>query len=72
MTAGPDDNQTALEIAEAANRAGQLVTEQIQSIIDQAQASAAGRHKTADLGQERDQGYLAQVGRFAGHVRASQ
>src|SRR5437588_5874990 len=42
-----------------------------KNAIDQAQASAAGRHKTADLGQERDQGYLAQVGRFASHVRAS-
>lgn len=48
MTAGPDENQTALEIAEAANRAGQLVTEQIQSIIDQAQASATELQRNAE------------------------
>src|SRR5207244_12406439 len=43
-----------------------------KNAIDQTQANAASRHKTADLRQERDQGYLAQVSRFAGHVRASQ
>jgi len=48
VTAGPDENQTALEIAEAANRAGQLVTEQIQSIIDQAQASATELQRNAE------------------------
>ncbi len=48
MTAGPDDNQAALEIQEAANRAGQLVTEQIQSIIDQAQASATELRQNAE------------------------
>jgi cell division septum initiation protein DivIVA len=48
VTAGPDENQTALEIAEAANRAGQLVTEQIQSIIDQAQASATELRHNAE------------------------
>jgi DNA anti-recombination protein RmuC len=48
VTAGPDDNQAALEIAEAANRAGQLVTEQIQGIIDQAQASATELQRNAE------------------------
>ena len=43
-----DENQTALEITEAANRAGQLVTEQIRSIIDQAQEGANELRRTAE------------------------
>ena len=43
-----DENQTALENTEAANRAGQLVTEQIRSIIDQAQEGANELRRTAE------------------------
>ena len=43
-----------------------------KNAIDKAQACAASRHKTANLGQERNQGYLAQVGRLAGHIWAGQ
>lgn len=43
-----DDRQTALDITEAANRAGQLVTEQIRSIIDQAQEGANEMRRNAE------------------------
>src|SRR5437773_12107510 len=43
-----------------------------KNAIDKTQASTASRHKTTDLGKESDQGYLAQVGRLAGHVRTGQ
>jgi len=36
----------------------------------QCRSAPASRHEAADLRQQRDQGVLAQEGRFARHVRA--
>jgi len=48
LTARGNDNQTALDITEAANRAGALVTEQIRTIIDQAEAGATELRRNAE------------------------
>ena len=43
-----DANRAALQVAEAADRAGAIVTEQIRSIIEQAQSGAAQIRESAE------------------------
>ena len=43
------DKQNALQVAEAADRAGAIVSEQIRAIIDQATANAEQIRKEAEL-----------------------
>ncbi|MEA2398031.1 MAG: hypothetical protein QOK25_1587 [Thermoleophilaceae bacterium] len=44
-----NDKQNALQVTEAANRAGAIVTDHIRSIIDQAEASAAEIRRAAEV-----------------------
>jgi hypothetical protein len=44
-----NEKQNALQVTEAANRAGAIVTDHIRSIIDQAEASAAEIRRAAEV-----------------------
>ena len=43
-----------------------------EDTVDNPDRSAGGRHEAADLGHEDDEGYLSQIGGFAGHVGAGE
>src|SRR5579875_2883227 len=59
---------------EGARASGDIVlgTDTREDAIDQANPRGTRGHEAADLSHEDDQGNLAQVRRFAGHVRAGQ